>query len=67
MNKKNKPNKLINELSANEILDTLTFIEKFHHYVSNDMKLLPSVRRDWMKKSFMLRCKLQDFVNDMEA
>ena len=67
MNKKQKPSKLIDELSAEEVSDILTFITKFHHYASADKDLLPSVRRDWMKKSFMLRCKIEAFVDDMEA
>ena len=67
MRERRKPSKLINELAVSDVLDILTFISKFHSYVSQDKELLPSVRRDWMKKSFILRCKIEAYVDDMEV
>ena len=67
MKQKTKASKLLSELSPEEVMDLYTFISEFHHYCANDIKLLPSVRCDFMKRSFMLRYKLEAYIDDMEV
>ena len=50
------------ELSNDEMLDVITYLRKFHHYACLDTKLLPDVKRDFMKKSFILSEALMPLV-----
>lgn len=65
--KKKKASNLLNELSPDEVMDIYTFLKKFHHYCSSDKELLPTVKRDFMKKSFLLAYKIEAYINDMEV
>lgn len=58
---------LLNELTKQDVMNLLTFVKKFHHYACNDRDLLPSVRRDFMKQSFLLSNKIEEYIDKTEG